>query len=91
MSTLDPDDDAVLAAMFEQLGDLESDATATDYTKLTNPEISEQFNEVRDRLVALDEMYADTGLTKGESTPEGRELHSKRAALLIEMSRRKMR
>lgn len=92
MATLEPeDDDAVLAGLFGQLGDLEAPTDAVDFTKLTDLQISTRFNEVRDRLNELDQMHSDTGLSNVESTPEGRELHSERAALLIEMSRRGMR
>lgn len=92
MATLEPeDDDAVLAGLFGQLGDLDEPTDTVDFTKLTDLEISERFNAVRDRLNELDQMHSDTGLSKVASTPEGRELHSERAALLVEMSKRGMR
>lgn len=85
MSTLEPDDDdAVLAAMFEQLTDIKEPDAATDYTKLTDVQVSHAFNDVRDRLLHLGEMQEP-------KTDEGRDLHSKRAALLVVMADRKMR
>lgn len=90
-ATLEPEDDDALAGLFGQLSDLEVPADAVDFTKLTDLQISERFNAVRDRLNELDQMHSDTGLSKVASTPEGRELHSERAALLVEMSKRGMR
>jgi hypothetical protein len=90
MSTIEPDDpDAVLAGLFEQL-DLDA-SDVTDFSKLSDVQISERFNEVRDRLNDLGEMHRDSQLNPKPSSPEGRELHSERAALLVEMSRRGMR
>lgn len=85
MSTLEPDDpDAILAAMAAQLDDIE-EPESVDYTTLSESALSAAFNEVRDRLIAIGQMQGDP------TTDEGRELHSKRAALLIEMSKRNMR
>lgn len=89
MSTLEPDDD--LTALMAQLDDLAEPDDVVDFTKLSDVQVSERFNEVRDRLLQLDQMHSDTGLSKVESTPEGRDLHSERAALLVEMSKRGMR
>lgn len=88
--TLNPDDpDAVLAEMEKQFEDFEISADILDPSKdptnvqtLSDAELSEAFNIVRDKLIAMNEMLGEP------RTQEGRELHSQRAAYLIEMQRR---
>ena len=70
----------------EQFADTETDVSdqATDFTKLSNLEISTMFNDVRNDLITMGEMLV-------VKTDAGRELHSQRTALLVEMAKRKMR
>jgi hypothetical protein len=84
-------DDDGFADLMKQLGDIPEPTDTVDFTTLTDVQISDRFNEVRDRLNELDQMHSDTGLSQVPSTPEGRALHSERAALLVEMTKRKMR
>jgi hypothetical protein len=92
---LEPNDDDILAALdFEP----EEDPTVVDVTQLSNLELSNLFNDVRDRLLELSEngepgMMSDLENTFGTEagTPEARALHSTRLACLAEMSKRGMR
>lgn len=84
-----PDEDpfAAFEAQFEDRdgdGDPQSDTIdVIDFTALSNYELSDRFNSVRDKLLEINEMMAPT-------TDVGRELHSMRAAAIIEMRKRGM-
>lgn len=85
MSTLEPsDDDAVFRALTEGIEFEEQVAVVIDVSRLNEAELSDLFNETRDKIMELGEMLAPT-------TDEGRRLHSVRSACLIEMSKRGMR
>jgi hypothetical protein len=80
MSTAD-DPDAVLRDLEASLGELEQ-PDVLDLSKLPQHRLSEVFNDTRDELNKRGEMMEAT-------TPQGRELHSLRAACLVEMARRR--
>jgi hypothetical protein len=88
--TLNPEDpDAILAEMEKQFegtaiseGILHPANDPVNVQTLTDAELSERFNACRDRLIEINEMIGEA------KTQEGRELHSERAAYLIEMQRR---
>lgn len=77
-------DEMDMFAQFEAQFDEPDLEDAIDLSKLTDLEISTMFSDVRRDLLASEQMMNPT-------TERGRELHSQRAALLIEMSRRGMR
>lgn len=78
-----PDSDDLFADLVASV-EIEEPTDAINVRELDNAHLSAAFNDVRDRLIALSEMMEP-------KTEEGRELHSRRAAYLIEMSRRGMR
>lgn len=91
---LEPPDDDISHLDFEP----EDDPTVVDVTALNNLELSNLFNDTRDRLLELSEagepgMLSDLENTFGTEagTPEARALHSTRLACLAEMSKRGMR
>lgn len=67
-----------------RLADLDEPADVIDVTVISNHEIMIRFSRVRERLYELNEM-------EHPSTDEGRELHSLRSAILVEMSKRGLR
>lgn len=82
------DPDVVLAALEDQLSDVAVTFDSIDGDEsvrtLTDPKLILELKRVRDRLLGRGEMLNPT-------TADGRELHSRRAALLIEMRRRGLR
>lgn len=83
------DPDVVLAALEDQLSDVAETFNLIDDTEpsvgdFTDLELIAELHVTRDRLLALREML-------NPKTETGRELHSRRAALLIEMRHRKLR
>lgn len=85
MSTLEPDPDDVIARLEAEFTGAEIDTSdVEDVTKLEGGALLRQFAETERELRGLSEMMHP-------HTDEGRALHSKRAAYLIEMRRRGMR
>lgn len=83
MALLEPEDPDDIFNMLVADLEVETPTDVIDLTTLTDLELSNRFNEVRDALLAIEEMHPDATVT-----PEGRELHSIRAACLIELRRR---
>lgn len=71
----------------------DDDSTTVDVSRLSDFELSTLLAETREKLHEISEMYADLQNTfeTEAATPEARELHSIRAACLVEMSKRGMR
>lgn len=92
MSVLEPPsgDDDILAAL-----DFEPDETPTvvDVKALNDLELANLLEDTRQKLLGMGEMMSDMESTFGTqaATPEARDLHSLRAACLVEMSERGMR
>lgn len=83
MSTIEPPDaDDEFNRLMEGL-DLTVPINVESVTMLDEVELSRRFNEVRGELLTRGEMISP-------KTDTGRELHSQRAALLVEMRRRGM-
>lgn len=80
MAMAEDDPNAILADLESQFEDIE-EPWAESVRDFSDLELSGRFNEVRSRLIELNEM-------QDPRTEEGRELHSLRAAYLIEMARR---
>ena len=93
--TMAPEPDEEFMAMMENAfgeDDLEPPDEAIDITALNDLQLSDLFNQTRDKLLDMGEMMADSEMADPDaSTPEGRELHSVRAACLVELSKRGMR
>lgn len=85
----DPDldldaDTAEMFANFEaELAGLDDGVNVRPVTELSDRELLERIDDIRQRLYELGEMQANN-----PTTDEARDLHSERAALLIEQSRR---
>lgn len=87
---LEPSDDDILAGLdFEPA----EDPTAVDVTVLNNLELSNLLEDTRQKLLDKGEMLSDLESTFGTApgSPEARDLHSLRAACLVEMAKRGMR
>ena len=78
-----PEPDDLFADIVAGL-DLHEPKDTVNAQSLSNAQLSAVFNEVRDQLIQMGEMMEP-------KTDVGRDLHSRRAAYLIEMSRRGMR
>lgn len=90
MSVAEPDP---FDSIVEGLDLEEPDDDIVSLRDLNDAELLNKFEECREALLEMGEMLSDTEQSLGgaASTPEGRELHSTRAACLIEMRRRGMR
>jgi hypothetical protein len=90
--TPEPDDRDVLAAMEAEFTDPVV-VEGVDVSALSDLDLRNLFDDTREKLYELEQMYSDLKNTFGtkDSTAEARELHSVRAACLVEMSRRGMR
>lgn len=85
MSTREPDDEDVLAGLEEQLADLVLDpGDTTNVRELSPKDLLARFAAVERKLREMAELMVPR-------TQEGRDLHSQRAAYLVELRRRKMR
>lgn len=83
MSLLEPEDpDDIFASIVAGM-DVEDPDDVIDLSTLTDAALSSRFNDVREALLAIGEMHPDA-----VPTAEGRELHSIRAACLLEMRQR---
>lgn len=92
--TMTPDDDAdILAALEKQFDEPAPDPEGVNLTELSDIALRDLFDDTREKLLAMGEMLSDLQNAFGtkDSTPEARDLHSIRAACLIEMSKRGMR
>lgn len=76
------DIDAMFAGMTADV-DLEVPEGTVDFTEVSSLELSEQYNAARDELL-------ETGEMREPRTERGRELHSIRAATLMELKRRRL-
>lgn len=90
MSLLEPDDDpetrAFFAALEQQMGDVEEPDDVVDVTTLPSHQLSVLVHEFDRRLSEMGELHA-----AAPKTEAARQLHSRRAALLVELSRRGLR
>lgn len=80
----EPNDDDILAALdFEPEAQTEVEV---DVAALSNLELCNLLEDTRQKLLEMGEMLSDNQATLGtqNSSPEARELHSLRAACLIE-------
>jgi hypothetical protein len=86
MTTLPPPEDSedVLAYLEAQLSDVEIPTDVENVKEVSSPDLGEQ-------LAALDRQLSQMGELLHPRTQEGRDLHSKRAALLVEMRNRGLR
>lgn len=85
MSVAEPNpDDDVLAAMEAQLDDLEVPEDIENVQKIPSPELTMRVQHIDSKLSSMGEL-------RQPRTQEGRDLHSTRAALLVELARRNMR
>lgn len=88
---LEPNDDDILAALDFEPED--PTPTVVDVKALSNLELSNLLEDTRQKLLEMGEMLSDMESTFGTEagSPEARDLHSIRAACLVEMSERGMR
>ncbi len=89
-TTEDNPDDEFLRIM----GDIEIEipTDVTDVSTLSDVELMNLFQDVREKLGETEEMYSDLQHTFGtkDSTREGRDLHAVRLACLVELRKRKL-
>lgn len=90
MPVADPDDE--FHSIIDGL-DIPEPTDVVDVGKLTDLQLVELLGDTREDLIEDGEMLADLGdkWSTKDSTPEGRALHSLRAACLIELRRRGLR
>lgn len=82
MSVMEPDDgDDIFAQLSEQLSDIEIPNDVSNVQKLSDLELAADIGRVRNQLISIGEMQQP-------KTEMGRNLHSRRSALLIEKNRR---
>ncbi len=81
----DPFDDIVAGLDIEEPDDV------LDIRSLSDWDLVEMSANVRRELLDSDQMYGDLQESTAVATPEGRDLHSLRVALLVEMNRRGLR
>lgn len=86
MAVLEPGDgdDSVLAAMAAQLEGIEAPTDVENVQDLPAPKLTQQLQDI-------DRTLSKWGELMSPRTEQGRELHSKRVALLVELSRRGLR
>ncbi len=80
MTFPNPEDD-IFASMKEQLSDIEIPKEESPVDKLSLKEIYAEVEKIRQKLLKNKEMFTPI-------SEESRQLHSRRAALLIEINRR---
>lgn len=80
MTPSNPDDDA-LAFMREQLSDIDVPPDTANVRLLSDLQLAEQLENVKDQLMEIGEM-------RHVKTQRGRELHSRRSALIVERNKR---
>lgn len=80
MSTAD-DPDAILRDLEASLGEI-AEPDVPDVTQMSDLELSTYLNDARDKLQELGQMMRPT-------TQEARDLHSQRAAALVELQNRR--
>ena len=73
--------DPMFDRMKEQLADIEIPLNETSVEKLTDLQLAEELAKVNDQLRKTGEMYK-------VGTQRGRELHSRRSALQIQLNKR---
>lgn len=86
MSIDGPNPNDILAAMEAQLADCSEPDDVTSVKDIPAPELAGRLKEVEGELSRLGEL-----LEKGPGSERGRQLHSERNALLIEMRHRGLR
>lgn len=59
-----------------------------DLTKMNTSDLLNLLYDTDDELKSRNELYADNGSMFGASTAEGRDLHARRAACIVELRRR---
>ena len=85
MSTLEPPEDDVLAGLEAQLADIKV-GEVEDVSKIPSLQLAMLVHECDQALTAMGQL-----LHGNPTTEEAREIHSRRAALLIEMAKRGVR
>lgn len=85
MSVIEPDDDDFFRALEEQMGAVEV-GDVLDVSKIPSPELGIMVKECDKLLADMGQLHVAT-----PTTQSAREVHSKRAALLIEMAKRGLR
>lgn len=88
-----PNEDDILAALDFEPSEDRGTTIDRPVSELSNLELTNLLEDTRQRLLEMGEMLSDLESTFGTEagTPEARELHSVRAACLIEMSKRGLR
>jgi hypothetical protein len=86
MPTMDDPFDAIVAGL-----DIEEPTDVVDITSLTDLELVDMCANVRQELLESGQMLGDSPVSAIHATHQGRELHSLRVALLVEMTKRGLR
>lgn len=99
MSVLEPPDDEdpidaeivedgdadILAGLEAQLADIDTDTSGVEDVRSLEPQ------ELLRRFAAVERELREVGQMMHQDTQEGRDLHSRRTAYMVELKRRKMR
>lgn len=84
MSVAEPNDSDILAALEESLGEVPEPTDIENVQKIP-------LLELQHRLSSADQTLSSMGELMTPHSQEGRDLHSIRVAILVELSRRGMR
>jgi hypothetical protein len=81
----DSADADILAGLEAQLADIDTDTSGVEDVRSLEPQ------ELLRRFAAVERELREVGQMMHQDTQEGRDLHSRRTAYMVELKRRKMR